>query len=562
MNPVITTAFNRYYTYDEMTEQLHILVASYPKLATLRSLAKSFSGRDVWVVEITNRETGLGDEKPGFYLDAQIHAEEHATSATALYAVWHLLVHYGRDEEVTRLLNDQVFYILPRINPDGAELALQPPYYNWCGNGRFQPGADRLEGLIPEDVDGDGYLVWMRVPDARGEWKRSSENPEIMVQREPGEEGGAYYRLYPEGLIRNYDGCEVPIERPYDGNMNRNFPTHWSPQEYGAGAYPLSEPESAGMARFILEHPNICGMCAYHTHGGIILRPSMTRPDSAMGARDINLYKAIGKVGTELTGYPAISIYEEFTPDKSKPRRGGLMDWTYEEMGIISFGTELWDLESAAQVEKIAYYNLHPRSEKIQHQIYDYVVEHVGERGWRSWKPFQHPQLGPVEIGGMINIWTYRNPPEALLEEICRQNVLFNLRHAAAAPRVRVDEVIVTPLGAGLYKVRAVVSNHGYLPTNLSDVAIENKVAKTVRVSIAVEGGELVMNPQTADLGHLAGRNERLHPWSPWGEQWTATTRAAEWLVRMEAAGSLTVAAISEKGGTHRVVRTLTPLAG
>jgi hypothetical protein len=105
--------------------------------------------------------------------------------------------------------------------------------------------------------------------------------------------------------------------------MNRNFPTNWSPQEYGAGAYPFSEPEVAGVAKFILAHPNICGMCAYHTHGGIILRPSMTRPDSDMGARDINLYKEIGKVGTEITGYPTISIYEEFTPDKSKPRRGG-----------------------------------------------------------------------------------------------------------------------------------------------------------------------------------------------------------------------------------------------
>jgi hypothetical protein len=557
----IDIAFDRYYTFDEMTARIHSLVAAYPDLATLHSLAKSFQGRDIWLVEITNPRTGPAAEKPAFYIDAQIHAEEHATSATALYAIWHLLTNYGKDAEVTSLLDAQVFYIIPRMNPDGAELSLCPPYYNWCGNGRFMPGADRVEGLIPEDIDGDGYLVWMRVPDSRGEWKKSSTNPDVMVQRKPGEEGGEYYRLYPEGSIRNYDGVTVPIEKPFDGNMNRNYPTNWSPQEYGAGAYPFSEPEVAGVAKFILDHPNICGMCAYHTHGGIILRPSMTRPDSEMGAADINLYKEIGKVGTEITGYPTISIYEEFTPDKTKARRGGLMDWTYEEMGIISFGTELWDLERAAGVEKVGYMNLYPRTEQIQHKIYDFITEHVGERGWRPWKKFDHPQLGPIEVGGMVNIWSYRNPPEAMLEDICRRNVLFNLRHAAAAPRVRIDDVVITSLGASLYKVRAVVSNHGYLPTNLSDVALENNVAKPVKLAIAIEGGALIMNPPTVDLGHLAGRNERLYPWSPWGQQWTASAKPAEWLIKVEGHGSVTVTSVSEKGGTSRVTQQISASA-
>lgn len=546
--------FDRYYTYAEMTERLQALAAAFPRLARLTSLAKSFQGRDVWLMEITNPDTGEAADKPGYYIDAQIHAEEHATSAVALYAIWHLLTGYGRDEEATRLLDTQVFYILPRINPDGAELSLQPPYYNWCGNGRFMPGADRIEGLIPEDVDGDGFLVWMRVPDPKGEWKKSAANPDIMVQRRPGEEGGVYYRMYPEGSIRNFDGANVKIEKPFDGNMNRNFPTNWSPQEYGAGTHPLSEPEAAAMGKFILDHPNICGMCAYHTHGGIIMRPSMTKPDSAMSAPDINLYKEIGKVGTELTGYPTVSIYEDFTPDKTQVRRGGLMDWTYEEMGIISFGVELWDLERTAGVPKEGYYNLYPRNEEVQTRVYDYVKQHMAEKGWRDWKPFDHPQLGPIEIGGMVNIWSYRNPPGFLLEEICRTNVLFNLRHAASAPRVRIEDVSVTPLGSGFFKLRAVVGNQGYLPTNLSTVAVVNKVAKPVTVSIAVDGGELLMNPATADLGHLAGRNERLYPWSPWGQQWSANARPVEWLVRMDGPGSVTLTSVSEKGGVHRQV--------
>ena len=546
-------AFDRYYDHAEMTAHLQALAAAYPKLARLTSIATSFRGRQVWAMEITNPDTGPGDEKPGYYIDAQIHAEEHATSATALYAIWYLLTHYGTDPEVTRLLDQQVFYIIPRINPDGAEYALKAPYHPWCGNGRCLPGEDRIDGLVAQDIDGDGYIVNMRVPDPKGEWKKTDTEPRLMVQREPGDEGGDYYRIYPEGLIQNYDGVHVQIDPQNDGNMNRNFPINWSPREYGAGEYPFSEPEAMGMGRLILDHPNICGMCAYHTHGGIILRPSMMKCDAEMSPRDLALYKAIGDVGTRLTGYPVISTYEEFTPDKSKVRHGSLKDWVYEEMGIICFSTELWDIEIAAGVEKKGYYNLGPRDADTQQKLFDWVIANVGDHGFRDWTHFDHPQLGPVEVGGMVYIWSYRNPPGHLLEQVCHDNVMFNLRHAAAAPRLVLDGVTVVPLGAGLHKVTAVISNHGYLPTNLSDVAVVNKVAKPVFARIETRGASLVMNPAEVDLGHLAGRNERKYEYSNWGQQWSAVTRKVEWLVRADDVdASITVVAASPKAGTVR----------
>lgn len=550
--------FDRYYTFEELSEILQQFAAAYPQLAQLRSLGKSHQGRDVWLMEITDPASGPGAEKPGYYLDGQIHAEEHTTSMVGLYAIHHLLSGFGHDERVTRLLQEQVFYIIPRINPDGAELSLVPPYYLWCGNGRFLPGHDRIAGLKTDDVDGDGFIVSMRVRDPKGEWKTSSLDNRLMVQREPGEEGGEYYRLYPEGFIEHYDGVHVSIEKPFDGNMNRNFPANWDAEEYGAGEHPLSEPEAAAVARFILDHPNIAGMNSYHTHGGIILRPSMTLPDSAMSPKDLALYDALGKVGTRLTGYPTISIYEEFTPDKSKPRRGGLMDWTYEKMGIPSFATEVWDIETEAGVQKTAFYNLHPRTEEAQLKVFEWVLAHLGEQGFRPWRRFDHPQLGEVEVGGMVYIWTYRNPPPALLEQICHNNVMFNLEHAAAAPKVRIDDLRVEALGSDLFAVYAVVGNHGYLPTNLTDVAIARRIAKSVTVTLELEGAELVMNPQVADLGHLAGRNERLYPWSPWGPSWSATTKQTAWLVRAtDTEGKVHVTASSERGGVARRVATL-----
>jgi hypothetical protein len=557
--PKVDIAFDTYHEYDAMTAHLHALAEAYPTLCTLTSIAKTFRGRDVWFLTITNPETGPAEEKPGFYIDAQIHAEEHATSATALYACAYLLNNYGTDEDVTHLVDNQVFYIIPRINPDGAEYALTSPYHPWCGNGRFLPGEDRIDGLIPQDINGDGYIVQMRVPDPKGEWKKDTDEPRILVQREPGEEGGEYYRLYPEGMIENYDGAHVQIHPQEDGNMNRNFPVNWSPREYGAGEFPFSEPEAMGMGQVILNHPNIAGMCAYHTHGGIILRPSMMKIDAEMSPPDLALYKDLGAVGERLTGYPTISTYEDFTPDKSKARHGSLKDWVYEEKGIICFSTELWDLERTAGVPKEGYYNLGPRDAATQRLVFDWVVEHVGDKGFREWEAFDHPQLGPVEIGGMVYIWSYRNPPGKLLEEICHNNVMFNLRHAAAAPRIQVDEIRAEALGSGLHKVTAIVSNHGYLPTNLSDVAVQNGVAKPVTITLECNGAELVMNPNTVELGNLAGRNERRYAYSNWGQQWSAVTKKVEWLVQSSAPqASVTVTAASEKGGTDRQSASLT----
>jgi hypothetical protein len=230
-------------------------------------------------MEITNPDTGPALEKPGFYIDAQIHAEEHATSATALYAIWYLLTRYGTDPEVTRLVDQQVFYIIPRINPDGAEYALKAPYHPWCGNGRYLPGEERLDGLVAA-----GHRRrWLHRQYARPRPQgRMEERARRAAPDGAARTGRGGRRILPH-LSRGPDprlmtACDVKIEMPQaDGNMNRNFPINWSPQEYGAGEYPFSEPEAMGMARLILDHPNICGMCAYHTHGGIILRPSMMK---------------------------------------------------------------------------------------------------------------------------------------------------------------------------------------------------------------------------------------------------------------------------------------------
>lgn len=240
----------RYYTHAELSGQLERLVAAYPRLARLESIGRSHRGREIWLVRLTNFATGGDRDRPAFLVDANNHGEEVVTSAAALYLVAYALSRYGEDPAVTELLDTRALYVVPRLNPDGAEISLTTPYRT-VGNGRYLPWEEQARGLHIADLDGDGRALHMRVPHPAGEWKRSEADPRLLVLRRPGDLGGSYYRLLPEGLIEGWDGLSVEIEAPRHGNLNRQFPANWVAEhgEYGAGELPLNEPEAAAPTR-------------------------------------------------------------------------------------------------------------------------------------------------------------------------------------------------------------------------------------------------------------------------------------------------------------------------
>ena len=125
------------------------------------------------MLTVTNPATGPAADKPAFWVDGNIHATEVAASAAALYFLDTLVTRLRpATPDVTRALDTRAFYICPRINPDGAEWALaDKPKWIRSSTRPYPFDEEEIEGLTVEDIDGDGRILQMRIPDPNGLWK-------------------------------------------------------------------------------------------------------------------------------------------------------------------------------------------------------------------------------------------------------------------------------------------------------------------------------------------------------------------------------------------------------
>ena len=120
-----TPRFDIFYKHDDLTRLLFAYAEAYPTLVAVRSIGKSHEGRDIWVATVTNIATGAAADKPAFWADGNIHAAELTASTTVLYYLNALVTQYGSDADDHRSCSTRrAIYLCPRLNPDGAELAL------------------------------------------------------------------------------------------------------------------------------------------------------------------------------------------------------------------------------------------------------------------------------------------------------------------------------------------------------------------------------------------------------------------------------------------------------
>lgn len=539
--------FYHYYTYEELTQFLKDMREAYPELTKLKSLCTSPMGREVWMLEINNPKTGPAEDKPGFFLN-QIHSSEVIASMSCAYTIWYLLENYGKNEKVTQLVNRIAWYIVPRLDVDGAEAYLTAAPAGEDPNPEDDDGDFRYDEDPPEDINGDGFIVQMRQKDPKGEWKVSEEDARIMVRKAADETGGTYYKMYSEGLDNDGDGKVNEDSFRTRFLSNRNYPGNWRPDivQRGGGRYPMEETITRAEVDFVAQNPHIAVYVQHHCCGRVILRPPTTRPDRDFKNKgDLELYRVASARCLEHSGWDlATSVYDwNFPPDtgnrkstqvyrdkegkiKNAPRGmypdereetwgtnfgeweeececdrgyfawGSSLETMYDLFGIFSMGDEHWSAPDYDKDGRV--------TEKERLKWND---EEMDGKMFIAWHPFDHPFLGEVEIGG----WRRHkaSPPEGeLIQRECEMGNRFVLYLATLAPHVQISEPKLTDKQGGIYQMDITVKNTGFLPT-ATEQAQELKVAVPVILEVEPdENVEILFGETRVKIGQILGYAE------------------------------------------------------
>ncbi len=231
---------SNYHNYAEMVTDVQNFAAAHPNLVHTFSLGTSYEGRNLIGVRISDDATDNLSE-PGVFYVGQHHAREHLTVEVVLSIMHQFL----EQPQVSNLIHTRQIYIVPSLNPDGAEY----------------------------DITGGSYHYWRK-------------------NRQP------YQGIYGTDQNRNYSYrwgcCGGSSGDPSDETFR--------------GPNPFSTPEDQTMADFMLAHPNVTTGISYHSYGDLILYPygyTYTDIPPDMTVVDHNTFVAMGARMHTMTGYTA-----------------------------------------------------------------------------------------------------------------------------------------------------------------------------------------------------------------------------------------------------------------
>lgn len=468
--------FDRYYNYEDVVKALEVLHAAYPDLTKLESIGESEEGRKIYVLTINNSKTGTELEKPGVWVDGNIHGNEIQAGEVCLYYANMLLTKYGENEKITKAVDRNTHYICPVVNVDGRAHFFNDPNTMNSSRSLRIPKDDDGDGLFdedaPDDLDGDGSITQMRIKDPNGNYKADPEDPRIMVRVKPGEKG-EYTLLGSEGIDNDGDGSFNEDAEGYV-DPNRNWGYNWMPPyvQSGAGSFPFSGVGMKAINDYVAKHPNIIMNFAFHNNGGMWLRVP-AEESAQIPQSDIAAYDVIGKEAIKITpGYVYMPSYDLY------PTYGDTDGQFFFVFGSYSLVGELFitSQQTYSEKAKAAQHDdentdTGVEGDREQLKFNDNVVQ--GEL-YKDWKPFHHPVYGDIEIGGWVKMST-RLPHPFMLPELVHRNASVVLLAATETPEVEMEVFDTKDLGNNLKRVRIRLTNKNGLST-MTAQAVKDKL--------------------------------------------------------------------------------------
>jgi hypothetical protein len=473
-------------------------------ITELMEIGQSTMGRPIYVLAISNMGNGTTIDrhvelrnprregvdnvtpmksyhgKPGVWIDGGTHGNEYTGTEVSLYIIDKLVSGYGSDDAITQLIDDNVFYVCPIVNPDGVYNSVELGISQRQNSMEVDDDEDgRVNEDGPDDLNGDGKITSFRYPDDSGRYVVDEEDPRLMRQLGRDEETTAQrYSVVREDRDNDGDG-----RRSEDGergiDVNRNFPEGWfnddpDGKRGGSGYYAASSPEARTILEFFTNNTNILLVQSFHTSGGFTYRPFARWPDSRIEADDLAVFDQV--MGVK---------YKELHPDEENqdrlwrpPYRGDrpygygiFIDWAYAQFGAYSMTTELWSW--SRDTRGLPGYNGEDDRNVWYRALLDYQETAFDGEIFVPWRDYNHPELGRGQVGGWVDTYVGGNAlPGPSLEHVADVHWQFELFKAGLLPKLEITdataEVLSNSGGTRIVKVTATVENSGQLATHRS----------------------------------------------------------------------------------------------
>jgi Zinc carboxypeptidase len=294
----LPTGRTEYRNLEDYEAELKQIVQKYPGIARPVELPKkSFQGRPLMGVELSDNVGAKDDGKPTYFVMGTHHAREWPAGEIAMEYAWYLAKGYGSDDQVTSVLRRERVVVVPIINPDGYVVSrTTPSAYDTTGQGPFDTA---------EAVATGGF--------------------------------GAYRRKNCDGAVPS---GEFPCLLQWGVDPNRNYGEGWGAagassipytQTY-RGSGPWSEPETQAVHEFSQKR-QVTALITLHNFASLVLRsPSLAVKGKAI---DEDRLKQLGDDMAADTGYTSQYGWQLY--DTS----GTTEDWNYAAAGTYGYTIEL-----------------------------------------------------------------------------------------------------------------------------------------------------------------------------------------------------------------------------
>lgn len=284
------TSEGPYHTYDEMTVMLNNLAVNHSDIMSVTSIGKTYEGRDLWMVKLSDN-VSVDEEEPGVLFLGAHHGNEKPSYEVCLYFIQYMVEHYEEDNfsEVSEAIDSTQIYILPMVNPDGVEAGTRKN----CVPNHGPFGFKKEVTSIGVDLNRNYGYRWMR-----------------------------FFLLIPFYLSST---SYVDTSAVYRGK------------------YPFSENETQAIQGFIETH-SIDISISYHTYGRLVLYPwgYSSRPPKEKPLF-VSLCENISTINNYVVDQ-AINLY---------PTIGDTCDWMYGVHGIYALTIELGDSYAPLEPEVV-----------------------------------------------------------------------------------------------------------------------------------------------------------------------------------------------------------------